>query len=429
MTKRDMLGYLSLVLAAIACIAFIWYIYFVPHTLRIGVAPPGSEPAQFLSAFATSLKREGAPVRLVVVPFATGEEVVAAFDAKRLNLAVVRTDESLPTSALGVAILHQFVATTLARAASDLEKFSDLEGKTVGILGRGDSNLKLFDTLTALHGIPAGSIKTKLIGSPEMLATGDSANRLDAVFIIAPSGGRGVELAYRAFETLTGATPKVLPMGEIGRLLTRNPAFAKGEIAAGAFSNAPVTPAEAVATVTFPALIVAHRQASSEAVEQFTSQLFSLRQALAAQFPAGARVTALSTDRGAAFAVHPGAAVYYDETDTPFLERYSDLMWLVLFGFSGVASALAWLWSKILPKQQELVRGEFSDIVALIGHARSATKTSELDAIELAADQLVVTVAEHVFNRVISDDGQQPSFDLLFARLTSIVESKRRQLE
>jgi TRAP-type uncharacterized transport system substrate-binding protein len=426
-SKRDILGYLSLLLAAIAAAVFAWYMYFVPHTLRIGVSPAGSEPAQFLSALANSLKQQAAPVRLVVVPFATGEEVTKALDLKRLDLAVVRTDDNLPTSALGVAILHQFVVTTLARPESDVKKFGDLKGRTVGILGRGQSNLKLFEILAGLHGIPVGSIKTRIINAPESLATTEGADKLDAIFIIAPRGGRGLVLTYRAYEALTRAAPVVLPMGEVGSMMTRNPAFAKGEIVPGELSNSPVTPAAAVATITFPALIVAHRQLASAAVEEFTKHLFGLRQSLATQFPAGAAIAALSTERDAAFAVHPGAVVYYDASETPFLERYSDLMWLVLFGFSGVASAAAWLWSKALPRQQELVRTEFSDIVALIDRAREATEAVELDAIERAADKLVVQVAEQIFKGVITTEQQQPSFDLLFARLGTIIEDKRRQ--
>jgi TRAP-type uncharacterized transport system substrate-binding protein len=426
-TKRDLLGYLSLLLAAIAGAVFIWYMYFVPHTLRIGIFPSGSEPAQFISALAKSLKQQAASVRLVVVPFATNEELTRALESQKLDLAVVRTDDNLPTSVLGVAILHQFVVTTLVRPAIDVKKFSDLKGRTVGVLGRGQSNLKLFETFAGLHGIPVGSIKTRIINTPEALPTIEGADKFDAIFIVAPRGGSGLILTYRAYETLMRAAPVVLPMGEVSSMMTRNPAFAKGEIVPGELSNSPLTPAAAAATINFPALIVARRQLASAAVEEFTKHLFGLRQSLAAQFPGGAAIAALSTERGAPFAVHPGAAVYYDASETPFLERYSDLMWLVLFGFSGVASAAAWLWSKALPKQQELVRTEFNDIVALIDRARGATEPADLEAIERAADRLVVTVAEHVFKGLITTDQQQLSFDLLFARLSSIIEDKRRQ--
>ena len=83
------------------------------------------------------------------------------------------------------------------------------------------------------------------------------------------------------------------------------------------------------------------RQLAAASVQEFTKQLFGLRQALLAQSPAAGRIAALSTDRGAVVPVHPGAAVYYDASETSFLERYSDLTWLILFGFSSVAWKIA----------------------------------------------------------------------------------------
>ena len=427
MSKRDFLGYLSLGLAIVAALAVVWYYFFVPHTLRIGVAPAGSEAAQFLSAFSTALKREEAGVRIAVVPFATPEDVSAALDAKKLDLAAVRSDMVLPTSSLGVAVLHQFVVTTLARHEAGIEKFADLEGKTVVVLGPGEATAALFKLIAHYHGLAPGSVNVRKVVSSQALASPDTET-FDAVFMAAPRGGRGPERVFHLLEERFGNLPAVVPLGEVGALLARNPTFAKAEIPPGEFSNTPVVPAKAVPTVTFPALIVARRQLASAPVQEFTKQLFSLRQALASQYPAGGRIAALPTSRGAPIAVHPGAAVYYDASETSFLEKYSDLTWLLLFGFSTIASLLTWIISLALPKKRELVLSERQDAIDLIDEARAATTISQLDDIEHRIDKLIVAVSDHVFKGSIDNEKLRPSFDLIFDRLATVIEEKRQAL-
>ena len=225
----------------------------------------------------------------------------------------------------------------------------------------------------------------------------------------------------------SGSPPTIVPLGEVGPLLARKAVFAKAEIPPGEFSNAPLVPEKAVPTVSFPALIVARRQLGNSAVQEFTRQLFSMRQALASQYPAGGRIAALPTDRGAPIAVHPGAAIYYDASETTFLEKYSDLTWLLLFGFSSIASVLAWVISLALPKKREIVLSERHDVIDLIDKARGATTLSQLDDIERQIDTLIVAVSDNIYKGVIESD-KQASFDLLFARLAAIIDERRQAL-
>jgi TRAP-type uncharacterized transport system substrate-binding protein len=427
MSRRDRLGYLSLGLALLAGALVSWYIFFVPNTLRIGVAPPNSEQAQFLSALSAALKREDASVRLAVQTFASGAEIGPALVSRKIDMAVMRADQPLPTSALGVAILQHHTVIILARPDAGITKMADLAGKTVAILGRGEANDRLFDIVIAPYGELRDSVKLVRVTSPDALNAGVHQH-FDALFLAAPRGGRGLGLAFQKMEQLVGSPPVVVPLGEVAPLLGRNPAFAKTEFVAGEFSNAPPNPPSAVTTVMFPALIVAHRQLAASAVQEFTKQLFALRQALTAQSPAAGRVAALSTDRGAAVAVHPGAAVYYDATETSFLERYSDLTWLVLFGFSSVASLVAWVISMALPRRREQILSERAEAVRLIEQARGAGSMAEIEEIERRVDKLVVAVSDHVYNGVINSEQQQPAFDLLFARIASIIEERREEL-
>jgi TRAP-type uncharacterized transport system substrate-binding protein len=382
---------------------------------------------QFLSALASALKREDAGVRISVVPFGSGAEVARAFDQRRIDLAVVRTDQPLPTSALGVAILQHHAAILFAHPDAGISKVEDLGGKTVAVLGRGDGNDQLFDLVIAQHGL--GRERIRMLRFTSLGALNEGAHDpFDALFLAAPRGSRGMTMAFQRMERLVGKPPVVVPLGEVAPLINRNPAFAKGEFIAGEFSNAPPIPPKAVTTVTFPALIVAHRQLDGAAVQEFTKQLFGLRQALLAQSPAASRIAALSTDRGAVVPVHPGAAVYYDASETSFLQRYSDLTWLVLFGFSSVASVIAWVVSMALPRKREQVLSERAEAIRLIELARDARSIEDIEAIERQVDKLIVAVSDQVYSGVVDTTQQQPAFELLFARIAAIVEEKRQAI-
>ena len=96
MTKREIFSLVALVISLLTVLTFTWYIFFVPYTIRIGIAPLGGEQAQFLSAFANALKRENANIRLTIVPFIAHENVVAAMNSGKVDMAVVRADVGLP---------------------------------------------------------------------------------------------------------------------------------------------------------------------------------------------------------------------------------------------------------------------------------------------------------------------------------------------
>lgn len=70
MRNRNIFGYMVLALAALTAAVLLWYIYFVPYTLKVAVGPSNSEPTALLAAMSAAIERDNASVRLVLVPFA-----------------------------------------------------------------------------------------------------------------------------------------------------------------------------------------------------------------------------------------------------------------------------------------------------------------------------------------------------------------------
>jgi TRAP transporter TAXI family solute receptor len=427
MTKRDVLRYIALGSALLTVVASAWYLLFVPYTLRMAVAPAGGEPAQFLSALAGMLDRQKAPVRLTVLTFPDNRLAAAAIDAGKADLAVVRSDLSLPTSGLGVAILNQLMVVIAARPDLNIVHFSDLRGRKVGVLAQGAGNRTLFDQIAAFYGLPLEAITIVSLTSLDDISKATTSRQIDAVFIVAPRGEQGGIRAAQAFQDALGSTPVTIAIEEAAALARRNPIFTAAQIAPGEIRASPQIPAAASATVTFPTLIVAHRSLKSKAVYEFTQQLFNLRQTLAGDHQAAAHIEALPTERGSPFSVHPGAVTYYDASETGFLENYSDYLWLGLFGFGTIISLATWLFSLAFPKKRELVLSEHTELVTLMDAARAASTLTEIDNIERRVDQIVAQTSQLIFDGTI-DSEQQPAFDLLLARLATILETRRSEL-
>jgi hypothetical protein len=427
---HNIFGYLALVLGALTAAGLVWYIYFVPYTIRVAVGPSNTESTELLTAMAAAIERNNASVRLVLIPYANLADTSAALDAREADIAVVRTDRSLPTSGLGVAIVHQYIALTLARPQANIKRFSDLRNHSVGVVGAGTGNTMLLATLMSSYELQSANVHVIAMASLEEIAPAMASGRIDALFVAGPRGGRLITQSYRAFSAAIKGAPVFVPISEAAALVARNPIFTVGEIAAGELEIKPLMPPKEIQTLSFPLLLVASNRLAPKAVQEFTRQLFSLRHALLAQHPEAGRIEKLSTDRGESFAVHPGAATYCDAEETGLLSGLSDWFWVGMLGLGGIGSMGAWVLSRLFPRRRRMVQAEFAELLELMElmeKARAATSGAEVERIEREIDKLVTDTSKLLFDGSI-DDIHQPAFDLILARIETVLEAKREEL-
>ncbi len=428
MQKRDLLGYLALGFMAVAMTAAIYYLGFAPQHFRVALPPADSEPAQLFNAMSAALKRDQSRVRLTTISFESNEAIVKAMEAGQVDLAVARTDRPLPRLSLGVAKVHEFVTLILIRPGAEIENFAALKGRSIGELTRAEAGAGVFSELAAFNDMQIEDLNIIPIKSREALGVTIAENKLDAVFLIAPRGSRAIGEAVRAVQSAFGAPPEILALKEANAIATRISALELAEIAIGELSANPPLPAAVAPTLKFPALLVVRSDMASSSDQDLTRQIFNVRNSLVAQYPAASRLAALDTERGASFAVHPGAAIYYDASETSILERYSDVLWLLLFGFSTIVSAAVWFLRRLFPKQREMLREEHAELTQLLQSVRTAKHTADLNEAEERIDSIVSGISQMSFDGKM-DSEQQPAFDLLIARLEKNIESRRQWLE
>ena len=426
--KRDLFGYIAVALATATATGVLWYALVLPTNLRVSVSPPGGESARLLQAVSGELERQRRPIRLLVVGQEDLMEPAAALDESRADLAVVRPDYRMPSSGLGVAILQQHYIFAVARRSAEITQFAELRGRRVGTLESARPGPTLVTAFRALEASPAGENGPQVFSNIDELVEAFGKGDIEGVVVVSRRGGPlPAMLMARLTERSNNEAPVILSMRGAASFAEGQGTFAAGEIAAGEIVRAPPLPAEAVPTLTFPSLLVTRARISENAIEELTRQLFTLRPALAAEHPLAGRIEALSTDRGSGIAVHPGAATYYDANERTFLDRYSDLLWIALFGFGGIASAGAFFVRLLFPRERELSRTDHVRFVELLAAARRAESLDGIADIERQVDEQIGLVSLQMLEGTL-DREKKPAFDLIIDQLRLALQQRRAEL-
>ena len=72
-------------------------------------------------------------------------------------------------------------------------------------------------------------------------------------------------------------------------------------------------------------------------------------------------------------------------------------------------------------------QAQFAGLLELMEKARAATSMTEVENVEREIDKLVTATSQLLFDGSI-DDIHQPAFDLILARIETVLEAKRQEL-
>jgi TRAP transporter TAXI family solute receptor len=404
-----------------------------PATLRVAVGPAGSDDAKVIQAIAQVLSREKNNVRLRVITTATGNEAGSSVEAGTADLAVVRGDLALPKAARAVATLRKNVAAiwilpkqTAARskgkAAPAIKTIGDLAGKRIGIIGRSGSNIALLNVILGQYGVAPEKVEIVQFGINEAAEAGRS-DKIDALLAVGPVNSRITADAVAASSRATA--PVFLDIDAADTIAQKQPRYESVEIPAGTFGAAPARPAESIHSIGFNHHIVARAAISETVIAAFTRQLFSNRQAIVAENPDAAGLETPDTDKDAVIPVHPGAAAYVDGEEKTFLDRYSDFIWWGLMLVSALGSIGAWFASYLRREAEApLTTGLRDRLLDMLGDARRAETSQQLDLLQTEADQILRQTLQCYDDRVI-DSAALMATDLVLQRFHDAVADRR----
>ena len=468
MMRHTYLISVAAILLSAGLVGTAYYFATLPINLRISVGPPNSEDARLVQAIAAQLARDHANIRLHTTVLDGGTRAAAAaIDKGAADLAVIRHDTGMPKDGQVIAILRKNVVVFIVPSAVEpakspaaakarrataakpvtakkelIENIEELIGKRLGVVGRSPNNIELLRVILRQYNIAADKIvmltaadlakpnEPGKIGVIQLeisnLSTAIRDSNVDAIMSVGPVGSPITADAIAA-ATRGKEQPTFLKIGAAEAIAERNPIYESTEIEAGAFGGSPPRPEESVDTIGVNHYIVARKKLGEATVADFTKHLFAIRQSLAADIPAAAKIEKPDTDKDAAVPVHPGAAASLDGELKSFFDRYNDLLYWGLMVFSFFGSALAGIASYSKADDRVHRLRALERLVEIAKAARTTRTIEAIDGLQAEIDTIHAGMIREVEANTL-DETAMMAFSVSFEQAQLAVSDRRAVL-
>lgn len=424
---RRRLLYIASVFVLVAVTALAASFVGRPKTLKIAVGPAGGSDLRVVVAFLQALQRDNAKIRLrlVLTDGAVGSAEALAKD--NADLAVVRSDIAVPTSAATLAIMQRDAIYFVTRPGAGISKISDLRGKAVGMVSPRPANDNALTAVLTQYGLREAELRLTR-GTSAEIGRAVSAGELDAVFIVAPLAGPVSRMAMQSFPKVEGEEPGLLPISEAEAIAKLLPAFDTIEILRGTFGGDPPRPEASINTLAVTHRLVASRDFDESLASELTRLLFSLRPSMVADAPGANQIELpITDDRGAKLPTHPGTIAYVEGETKTFFERFGDWIYIGIMGFSLVGSVAAALYSRVSSgRSPQDIDRDLADVGRLIETARRADKV-EIASIRQEAERARADLVQLVI-ATGPDADKIAAIDFLLRELKDVLSARAEEI-
>lgn len=385
MKQRLILRWTAALLCTAAFGLLIWLVSNQPRTLKIAVGPDGSQQMIFMRSLARSLVETRQPFRLKIIPKADSISAARALDAKEVQLALVRSDDTTSIEARSVVIVQKRHVLVVARADSGYTDISSLIGRSVGVVrGESDDNRTLVRRILQHYAVGEDAEADGINLQDVSLRNASGAltsGQVDALVFVAWPGQRLRRLVADIVER------EKIPLIFTGvpapdALAFRYRDLEASELPPGVLGGSPPRPAAALATVAITYEIVAGEALPDATAGELASALLEARTRLRRVDDNAFAVETPPVDQQRRYMPHSGVVAMVNDESRTFLETYSDYIWLALFGLSILGSSitgfLAWAGLREEPPGKSLgIR-----LAALVERLEAARTLAEVDEIE-----------------------------------------------
>jgi TRAP-type uncharacterized transport system substrate-binding protein len=352
------------------------------ETLTFAVGDANSLESRFATRLAAVLKNNSSRLRLKIVPNADSAKALAQFDHRQADLAVLRTDAKIPSSARALAILEHDVLLLISPGNKKIKSLAELKKKKIAVLGDGDSAAFIrnileisdsSDTASRVQIAPPNATFDKLLGS----------GGYGAVISITHASKIVKDKSYEQSASRGGFTLNAID--EAKSLARKNPGISEETVATGMLSSTPQIPDDDLDTIGLQWLLVAQSRMSSGTAEYLARTIYENKADLALEDGFASKIEPADVDKDAFIVAHQGAAEYINDDTKSFMDRYSDLLYLAAAALSVIGSIFAGIYTKITrvaPEKAGELATAILDIGERIEHANS------LDSLEALQDEL-----------------------------------------
>jgi TRAP-type uncharacterized transport system substrate-binding protein len=398
--------------------------YTRPVTLSVAVGSIDGEAAKAMSAIASRLASDSAPVRLKVIDSGTALEAAKAFSEGKADLAVVRGDVGDLSQAQAVVVVSHVVVLVIVPPGSTIDSIDKLKGRRVGVIS-GEANAKIVDVLSREFGLDRAKV-FKDIALPDARRAIQS-KEVSALLVVIPLAGKYLSLVRDFFQQGAKALPVLLPIDSAGAIAQAERAYESFDVPKGTLRGSPPVPDDDLTTLRASLYLVAHKKLSTDLITSLTLTIMKVRRELLSEQPIFAQITAPSTDQDAWLPLHAGAAAVYNSTQQSFMDEYGNWIYLTPMVLGGAATILAAAWKFLGLGQPATRQGPLDSLYALGRRIRKAGTEAELSDIEEEIDDILNT------QRTKSASGDEKAVDdatlnVAAHRLEGLIHDRRNML-
>lgn len=321
------------ILFAVAAGSLVLYRFYTrPTQLTAAVVEDAASEVAVMNAYARYFAANKVGVRMTVQSYKTRGEVSAAFLQKKADLAVLRAEANLQGRASVIAVMNRTLGVVLSLDPK-IDAIEKIRGKRVALLSINGSADSFFASLLQTYDIKDQEIQLSRIDA-EAAPRLAGEKKIDVIISATPLVARRSGEALKSILRLKNVKPSLLAIDRTEEFSRRAPAFEEYDIPEKAFGD---LPEDDIKSVAMPTNLVAQSTMPNEVAAALARQFLSNKQAVTADAPSAAQITAPNTDKDAFVRVHPGVAAYIDNEELTFFDKYGDLAYIGM----AVAGVLA----------------------------------------------------------------------------------------
>jgi TRAP-type uncharacterized transport system substrate-binding protein len=369
--------------AGASLFAYRWYVR--PVTLSVAVGSFDGDAPKIVSALASRLVVNNAPVRLKVVETAGPIESAAAFSSGKTDLAVVRGDVGDLSQAQAIVVLAQAAALLVAPPGSPITDMAGLKRTTVGVVA-GDTNQKIVSVLRAAYDLDRANVVFKSF-TPDQVRRALETKEIRAVLLVMPLSDKYLALVRGLFPQNAKTAPVLIPIENAGAIAENERAYESFDIPKGTLRGSPPVPEDDVTTLKVSFYLVGKKSLDNDMIAGFTQAITTARRDLLPEFPILGQFKAPDTDAGAYLPVHAGAAEFYNGTEQSFLDKWSNAIFLAPMALGALATVAAAAWQFLRSGEIKPQQPALDSLYALGRRIRQVRNETELSEIENEIDE------------------------------------------
>jgi TRAP-type uncharacterized transport system substrate-binding protein len=366
---------------------FAYHWYAKPVTLSIAVGSLDGDAPKIVSALASRLVVNRAPVRLKIVETTGPIESAAVFASGKTDLAVVRGDVGDLSQAQAIVVLAQAAALLVAPPGSAITDIAGLKRATVGVVA-GDSNQKMVSVLRKAYDLDRANVAFKNL-APDQVRRALETKEVRAVLLVVPLSEKYLSLVRGLFPQNAKSAPVLIPIENAGAIAEAERAYESFDIPKGTLRGSPPVPEDDITTLQVSFYLVGRKALDKDMMAGFTQAIATARRDLLTELPILAHFKAPDTDAGAFLPVHPGAADFYNGNQQTLLDRWSNAIFLAPMALGALATVLATAWKFLRSGEPKPGEPALDSLYELGRRIRGADNESELSDIEQRIDDVL----------------------------------------